>query len=192
MKAKLTFVFGVFLLSACGIGPDMNRDRIPRSPTPTPWQGEKPFEDNMRDGAAAYAAKDYPAAAKAYGTALDQEKAKPKLEKKQWRELVNNTAMAYTLSGDTKNARLALAYGVSKDFDYPMFHYILARTFGVEGSEADTTSHLERAFERRSKLSPGEKLPDPMTDDSFASFADSESFKRAVSRMKTGRSSPLD
>ncbi|HKP67855.1 MAG TPA: hypothetical protein VJV05_01145 [Pyrinomonadaceae bacterium] len=192
MKAKLTFIFCVAMFSACGLGPDMNQDRIPRSPTPTPWQGEKPFEDNMRDAAAAYAAKDYPAAAKAYGVALDQEKAKPKLEKKQWRELVNNTANAYTLSGDTKNARLALAYGVSKDFDYPMFHYILARTFGAEGSEPDAIGHLERAFERRSKLSAGEKLPDPMTDESFASFTDSDTFKRAVSRMKAGPSSPLD
>ena len=69
-----------------------------------------------------------------------------------------------------------------------MFHYILARTFGVEGSEADAIGHLERAFERRSKLSGGEKLPDPMTDDAFASFTESEPFKRAVSRMKTGRS----
>lgn len=192
MNAKVAFVLFAIVLSGCGLGPDMTRDRIPRSPTPTPWQGEKPFEDNMRDAAAAFAAQDYPAAAKAYGTALDQEKAKPKLEKKQWYELVNNTAMSYTLAGDTKNARLTLAYGVSKDFDYPMFHYILARTFGVEGSVGDAINHLEKAFERRSKLPAGEKLPDPLTDPSFASFADDDTFKRAVARMKSGRSSPLD
>ncbi len=192
MKAKVAIVLFAVLLFGCGLGPDMTRDRIPRSPTPTPWQGEKPFEDNIREGAAAFAAQDYPAAAKAYGTALDQEKAKPKLEKKQWHELVNNTAMSYTLAGDTKNARLTLAYGVSKDFDYPMFHYILARTYGVEGSGSDAINHLEKAFERRSKLPAGEKLPDPLTDPAFSSFADDEVFKKAVARMKSGRSSPLD
>ena len=192
MKARLTFVFLTVLLSGCGMGPDMTRDRIPRSPSPTPWQGEKPFEDNMRDGDAAFAAKDYAAAAKAYGVALDQEKAKPKLEKKQWYALVNNTAMSYTLAGDTKNARVVLAYGVSKDFDYPLFHYNLARTYGVEGSVNDVIGHLERAFERRSKLPAGEKLPDPLTDESFASFAEDDVFKKAVARMKSGRSSPID
>ena len=192
MKAKVGFVLFAVVLSGCGLGPDMTRDRIPRSPTPTPWQGEKPFEDNVREGAAAFAAQDYAAASKAYGTALDQEKAKPKLEKKPWRELVNNTAMSYTLAGDTKNARLTLAYGVSKDFDYPMFHYILARTYGVEGSGGEAIKHLEKAFERRSKLPAGEKLPDPLTDPSFSSFSDDDVFKKAVARMKSGRSSPLD
>lgn len=192
MKIYFPLLFFALFLSGCGLGPDMTRDRIPRSPTPTPWPGEKPFEDNMRDGATAYAAKDYAAAAKAYSTALDQEKAKAKLEKKQWRDLVNQTANSYTLSGDTKNARLTLAYGVSKDFDYPMFHYILARTYGVEGSQSDAISHLETAFERRSKLSHGEKLPDPLTDETFASFAEDDGFKKAVVRMKNGRSTPLD
>jgi len=192
MRVKLAFIFFAVLFSACGLGPDMTRDRIPRSPTPTPWPGEKPFDENMREGEVAYAAQDYPAAAKAYGVALEQEKAKPKLEKKQWYALVNNTAMSYTLAGDTKNARLVLAYGVSKDFDYPMFHYILARTFGVEGSAGDAINHLEKAFERRSKLPAGEKLPDPLTDPSFASFASDDPFKKAVARMKSGRSTPLD
>ena len=192
MKAKLAFLIFVAVLCGCGLGPDMTRDRIQRSPSPTPWQGEKPFDENLSDGNAAYAAKDYPTAVKSYGTALDQEKAKPTLDKKQWYALVNNLAMSYTLTGDTKNARIVLAYGVSKNYDYPMFHYILARTFGVEGSEGDAINHLERAFERRSKLPAGEKLPDPMTDESFAGFADSDAFKRAVARMKSGRTTPLD
>ena len=192
MKSKFALLIFALMLCGCGLGPDMTRDRIPRSPSPTPWQGEKPFGENMTEGDNAYAAEDYPSAIKWYRTALDQEKAKPTLEKKQWYALVNNLAMSYTLTGDTKNARIVLAYGVSKDFDYPMFHYILARTFGVEGSEGDAISHLGRAFERRSKLPAGEKLPDPMTDESFAGFVDSDVFKKAVARMKSGRSSPLD
>ena len=187
MKSKLFFLGLVALLSACGLGPDMTRDRMPRSPSPTPWQGEKSLEENMRDGDAAYAAKDYTAAIKSYKPALDKEQGKPTLEKKKWYGLVNNLAMSYTMAGDTKNARIVLAHGVSKDYSYPMFHYILARTYGQEGSESDAVAHLTRAFERRSKMPAGEKLPEPLTDESFAGFAENDSFKKAVASMKQSK-----
>jgi hypothetical protein len=42
------------------------------------------------------------------------------------------------------------------------------------------------------ELPAGEKLPDPLTDPSFASFASDDAFKKAVARMTSGRSTPLD
>ena len=192
MKAKLVLIFIAIIFSGCGLGPDMTRDRIPRSPSPTPWQGEKSLEENLRDGDAAFAAKDYPAAIKSYRPAFDREQGKPTLEKKQWYKLLENFAHSYTLAGDTKNARVILAHGISKDYDYPMFHYNLARTFGQEGLEAEAISHLRRAYQRRKKMPAGETLPDPLIDESFAGFADSEMFKKAVADMKRGNLPPLE
>lgn len=184
---KTAALLSIFFLSACGLGPDMSKDRIPRSPTPTPWQGEKSVTEHLREGDTAYAAGDYQAAMTPYKRALEQEQGQQKLDKEQWRGLVENLAMSYTKTGDSKNARVTLAYGVSKDFEYPMFHYVLARTYGEEGDESTALFHLRKAFELRAHLGKGRQMPDPMTDNSFASFTDSATFKAAVAAMKRGK-----
>lgn len=187
MKAYLSLLVFTLLLSGCGIGPDMSKDRVPRSPSPTPWQGEKTVQQNIQDGDTAFAAKEYDVAAKAYRLAFEQEKMKPTLEKKAWYSLVDNLAMAYMLSGDNNNARVVLAAGLSRNYDYPMFHYILARTHAAEGNEDEALLHLSRAFRHKKNMIAGEKFPDPLTDESFASLADSPSFKKAVNEMKAGK-----
>ena len=187
MRTTFSLVLLVVLLSGCGLGPDMSQDRIPRSPSPTPWQGEKTIQQNMEEGSAAYVAKDYPTAIKLYKAALEQEKLKPTLDKKLWHVLVDNLAMAYALSGDTNNARVVLAYGISRHYDYPMFHYILACTYGEESNESEAIFHLRRAFRHKKNMLPGEKFPDPLTDESFSSLTDSATFQKAVADMKGGK-----
>jgi tetratricopeptide (TPR) repeat protein len=174
----------VALLSGCGLGPDMTRDRIPPSPTPTPWQGEVATTEYIRQGDAAYASGDYASAIPHYKNAFDQDKFQLKLEKKALYGLIRNLATAYSKTGDARNARLVVAYGISKDYAYPMHHYTLAAISGDEGNEAEAISHLRTAYKNRNKLLPGETFPDPLKDTAFANMKDSETFKNAVRAMK--------
>lgn len=182
---KVTIVFVVLALSlACGLGPDMSKDRIPGTPTPTPFIPDKPIADYIRDGGAAYAAGNFSEAAVQYKKAFEIEQREQKLDKKERRDVISKAAIAFAQTGDTKNARLAVAYGLSKDFDAPMYHYALACSFASEGDESTALSHLRDAFGFRHRLLPGEKMPDPLKDSCFADFADSDSFKKAVAEIK--------
>ena len=172
---------------ACGLGPDMTKDRISPTPTPTPWQGEGAVTEYMSEGDTAYAAGDYEAALMPYKRALEQEQRQQKLEKKAWYGLVEKLAMSYAKTGEVGKGRVVLAYGISKDYRSPIFQYTLARTYGEEGDEMNAISYLRNAYDNQAKMKGGEKLPDPMTVDSFADFADSETFKKAVADMKRGR-----
>lgn len=179
--------FSIVFVAACGLGPDMTRDRIPPSPTPTPWQGEVATDEYLRQGDAAYTAGNYAAAVTPYKNAYDQDQYQKKLEPKALHGLVDKLATSYSKTGDARNARLVLAYGLSKDWGNPMHHYVLAATFGEEGSESEALSHLRRAYKNKNKLGKGETLPDPLTDSSFASMQDSDTFRRAVGAMKRGQ-----
>jgi hypothetical protein len=39
----------------------------------------------------------------------------------------------------------------------------------------------------KTNIPPGERLPEPETDSSFAKFRDSEKFRKAVAEMKGGK-----
>jgi len=183
LRIILLIAVAIFSL-ACGVGPDMSKDRIPASPSPTPFVPDKPIADYLHDGAAAYAAGNFFEAVVHYKKAFEIEQREQKLEKKARRELVSNLATAYSQTGDTKNARLVVAYGLSKDFDAPMYHYALACSFASEGDESTTLYHLRAAFGFRHRLLPGEKLSDPMKDKCFTDFVDSATFKKGVAEMK--------
>ena len=141
----------------------------------------------MSEGDGAYAAKDFAAALTPYKRAFEIEQREQKLDKDLRNKLIENLAMSYALTGDQTNARVVLAYGLSKDFSYPMFHYVLARSYGQEGNEAEAIYRLRKAYEHKKNVAKGETLPDPLTDDSFAVFSDSETFKKAVAEMTRGR-----
>jgi tetratricopeptide (TPR) repeat protein len=188
MMMKFATVLAISILSlACGLGPDLSKDRIERPPSPTPFVADKPIAEYLRDGDAAFEAGDYAAALTPYKRAFEIEQREQKLETKSWHALVNNLAMSYVRTGDMKNARLTIAYGVSKDYDHPPFHYTLACSFGEEGDESNATYHLRKAFRFRNKMPAGEKLADPMTDACFDSFASSDAFAKAVAEMKVAR-----
>jgi len=182
---RSTLVFAAVLFSlACGLGPDMSQDRIPRSPSPTPFVPDKPIGDYLRDGSTAYAAGNFSEALIHYKKAFEIEQREQKLEKKERRELVSNLAIVYSRTGDTKNSRLVIAYGLSKDFDAPMYYSALACNSASEGDESTTLYHLSEAFGFRHRLLPGEKMVDPLKDSCFADFADNDTFKKAVAEMK--------
>ena len=186
MKRLAVYFLSIVVLAGCGLGPDMTRNRIPPSPTPTPWQGEVPTDEYIRQGDIAYAAGNYAAAVAPFKNAFDQDKYQQKLERNVLFSLIDKLATSYSKTGDTRNARLVLAYGISKDYAYPMHHYVLAATFAEEGNEPEALSHLRRAYKNKKKLSAGETFPDPLTDDSFSSLQDSSTFRKAVDAMKRG------
>jgi len=183
MKIAILIVISTLSL-ACGLGPDMSKDRIPRSPSPTPFVPEKPIAEYMKDGDAAYASGDHAAAIASYKRAFEIEQRDPKLEKKLWYSLITNLGMSYARTGDTKNARLVVAYAVSKEPRNPIFHYILACSFATEGDESSALSRLSKAYELKANLPAGQKIPDPLTDPCFESYADSDTFKKDVAQMK--------
>ena len=98
MKIGLLFLWVLIFLSGCGLGPDLSKDRVPRSPSPTPFIPEKSIDEYMREGSAAYLARDYRAAITPYKRALEIEQRDPKLDKKHWYVLVDNLAMSYGLT----------------------------------------------------------------------------------------------
>lgn len=137
----------------------------------------------LREGSALFQRGDYNGASASYARALELEKQSPRLPRDLWRLLVDNLTMAYGISGDLKRAKETAEYGLSKDPDYPMFHYLLANTYAEAGDLDNTILYLKQAFARRQNMIPGERMPDPATDDSFKRFMTNEKFLAALKEI---------
>ncbi|HUR97251.1 MAG TPA: tetratricopeptide repeat protein [Pyrinomonadaceae bacterium] len=186
MKLPLFLLCVSTFALACGLGPDMTKDRVEReaSPTPTPFIPEKPVVEYLHDGDAAFSSGNFSDALGSYKKAFEIEQRAPKLDEKERNGLVRNLAMSYIRTGDTEHARLTIAYGLSKSYNNAIFHYTLACSHAADGNESDTLYRLRTAYNFRDKLPKGEKLPDPLADTCFERLADGETFKKAVEEMK--------
>ena len=185
MMKPPVFIFCFSLIAAaCGLGPDMSKDRIPPAPTPTPFIPDRTSVEYIRLGDAALAAGNHSGAISPYRRAFEIEKDDHRLERKQFYSLVSKLAILYARAGDSKNARITAAYGISKKYHYPLFHYTLACSYAAEDDESNALYHLENAYEFKKKLDAGEIFPDPLSDESFAGLSHSSTFKSAVARMK--------
>ena len=149
--------------------------------------GQKTSMDYLQEGSVYYLKGDYKRAIPPYQKALDLEKQERKLEKKFWIVLVDNLAMAYGISGDIKRSQEVCMYGISVEPTYPLFYYNMACGYGELDDEQNAIKYLRPAFKYKANMMPGERLPDPMTDSSFARFRDSETFKAALKEMKSGK-----
>lgn len=118
-----------------------------------------------------------------YQKALDRERTTPTLDASNWRVLVDNLAMSYGITGNLTAAGEVLNYGLSKDPEYPMFYFILGDVAAERGDFDNTMRYLRRALKFRANLIPGEKLPDPMTDDSFKAFRKNDEFKKLAAEF---------
>jgi tetratricopeptide (TPR) repeat protein len=147
---------------------------------------------HLRDGMLAYSGGDFKKAIPWLKAALDELKAEPGFEMSVvWRVLVDNLGMAYGMSGDLKNAKATFDYGVSKDPNYPMFHYNLACTYAEMRDRDKAITELKEAFALKSNANPGESMPDPATDNSFARFLEDKTFVSALGEIrKAGRRLP--
>src|SRR5919205_275564 len=157
-SVKFTGVGGSDAAAAAGPGPD----------------GGGSAMDLLRDGSALFMRRDYKGAVAPYAKALELEKQSPRLPRDLWRALVDNLTMSYGISGDLARAKETAEYGLTKDPDYPLFHYLLANTYAEMGDLDNTILYLRQAFARRKNVIPGEHMPDPRADDSFARFMKNE------------------
>ena len=141
----------------------------------------------LEEGSRYYAAGEYKKAIPPYKQALDLEKKERNLKHEFWILLVDNLAIAYGITGDIKSSQAVCEYGISVEPTYPLFYYNIACGYGELGDEENAVKYLRPAFKYRDNMLPGESLPDPMTDSSFAKFRDSEKFRKAVAEMKSGK-----
>ncbi len=88
--------------------------------------------------------------------------------------------MAHGLTGDLKSAEEVLQYGVSQDPTYPAFYYNLACTYGERNDVAGAMKYLLEGAKYRVNMIPGEKWPDPRTDDSFKRFLNNPEFMKVA------------
>lgn len=135
------------------------------------------------EGSAHFLRGEYKEAVGPYSRALALEKQKRQLPQTLWRVLVDNLTMAYGISGDLKSAKETAEYGLSKDPDYPMFHYLMANTYAEMGDLDNTILYLKQAFARKQNMNEGEHMPDPATDDSFQRFMKNEKFLAALKEI---------
>lgn len=138
----------------------------------------------LREGSSYFIRHDYKNAIEPYRKALELEKQNPQLSHNLWRVLVDNLGMAYGISGDLKSAKETFEYGLSKEPDYPMFHYLMADTYAEMGDMDNTIIYLKQAYARKQNMIPGEQIPDPATDDSFTRFMKNEKFLAALKEIK--------
>jgi tetratricopeptide (TPR) repeat protein len=80
------------------------------------------------------------------------------------RLLTGRLADAWLQSGDPKRARDVYEAALVKDPGYPEYDYGLARMDAVEGNADAAKRHLQSAYEHRTNLPPGTRLPDPTQD----------------------------
>jgi Tfp pilus assembly protein PilF len=118
-----------------------------------------------------------------YQAALDREKQKRTISENMWRVLVDNLAMAYGVPGDLKRAKETIEYGLSKDPNYPMFHYLMACTYAEMDDVDNTIKYLRQAFQYKDNMIKGETFPDARTDDSFQRFMKNDKFVGALKEM---------
>lgn len=131
-----------------------------------------------------YSKQDYKRAAIHYQRALDQEKQKPMLNRTLGRVLIDQLGMSYGISGDLAKSKEVFEYGISKDPDYPLFYYNIACGYGEQNDKVNAIAFLKKAFERKANVVAGEKMPDPLTDDSFKKFASDHEFVKEVKAMQ--------
>jgi tetratricopeptide (TPR) repeat protein len=172
MKTTLLILVALLALNIMSVG------------APIQQQSSSEVMELMQEGSAYFLRDDFKNAIVPYQKALDLEKVKRRLSKSLWRVLVDNLGMAYGISGDLKSAKKTFEYGISKDPDYPMFYYNMACTYGEMDNMEKAIEFLKLAFDRKANMIPGEKMPDPATDSSFARFINLEQFKAALKEIK--------
>jgi tetratricopeptide (TPR) repeat protein len=114
-------------------------------------------------------------AAPYYKSALDALPDNPKYLTRR-RTIIDQLIMSLGMSGDLKNSRAVAAIAIAKDPDYPLNYYNLACADAEQGKAEDAKLHLQQAFDRRANVISGEKMPDPMKDDSILKLRNDKAF----------------
>jgi tetratricopeptide (TPR) repeat protein len=160
-------------------------DKAP-APASVTMTGAAPSGNSMqlfRKGSFYFMSQQFKESIAPYQQALDLEKANPSLEKKLWYVLVDNLAIAYGITGDLTNSQKVIAYGISKDPNYPIFYYNMACVAAERGDMAGAEANLKLAYDRRANVLEGETLADARTDDSFQKFMQRKDFRDFANKL---------
>jgi len=135
------------------------------------------------EGSRHYLNKDYKSAIVPYRKAIEEEKTDHKLPVPIWRALVDNLGMSYGITGDLKAAEEVFRYGLSRDPEYPIFHYNMACAAAERNDMEGAMKYLTTAFQYRKNANPGEPMPDPHKDDSFQRFMKNAAFRNLIDSL---------
>jgi len=138
----------------------------------------------MAQGSRRYLAGDYKGAIAPYERALEIEDLKQRLSPDLWRVLVDNLGMSFAFTGNLEAAEGVFRFGITKDSDYPMFHYNLACTRAEKKDMVGAMEELRVAFRNRDKVIKGQLMPDPAKDDSFAPFLSNADFRQLLKELQ--------
>jgi tetratricopeptide (TPR) repeat protein len=140
--------------------------------------------DFFHKGRPFYEAGQYAKAVGFYRRALELERRERRLDAALWRQLVEESARAYGAAGDLNEARAIAEHGLSKEPDYARFHLLMAIIHASRDDLDSTIAALQKAFQHKATLPPGQRLPDPRTHPPFRHFSQDEKFRQATKNMK--------
>jgi tetratricopeptide (TPR) repeat protein len=156
-------------------------------PEALPSAGQSQDHDSsyyFGEGSKFYLQHNYSEAANSYLKALELNRQQHTLSKDYFHVLVDNLGMSYGISGKLLQAKATFEYGLTQDPEYPMFYYNLACTYGELDNMSDALTQLRLAYKYKANMIAGERLPDPLKEDSFRRFVDKEDFVKAVHEMQ--------
>jgi hypothetical protein len=143
------------------------------------------FNDVLLYAQTLYKARMYGAAAPVFEMALTKVDENPSSSVKTMRRVVTDQAgMSYGMSGDLSKARALFEKAAAEDPDYPMYYYNLACADAEEKNLAGARVNLQKAFDRKTNVVPGENMPDPTTDDSFLPYRQNKDFWAFLEGLK--------
>ena len=146
------------------------------------------FNDVLFYAQILFNSRQYAAAGPLFERALTLARDVKGVDTKLWRRLATDQAgMSYGMSGDTNKARAIFEAAIANDPDYPMYYYNLACADAQEKNLADARKHLQQAFDRRVNTLPGERMPDPTTDDSFTPYSNDKDFSSFLEGLRAKR-----
>jgi tetratricopeptide (TPR) repeat protein len=152
--------------------------RLDEKRTPT-------FQDALFYAQILYQAQMYKASAPVFETALTLLPQSHEVNQKAMkRALTDQAGMAYGMCGDIHKSRSIFEKAIAEDPDYPLYYYNLACADAEEKNLIGAQKHLRQAFERKGNVIPGERMPDPTTDDSFLPYRNNSEFWTFLESLK--------
>ena len=151
--------------------------RINRAYVPT-------ASDRFDFGNILYRQRNYAKAAAQYEQALASENQRASLPRNSWIVLVDHLGMSYGISGDLAKSKQLYEWAIPREPGYPLFYYNLACSFAEMGDLEKAIANLRLAYQCKQNALPGESVPDPRTDSSFAKLLSNPEFNAALDEMK--------
>ena len=159
--------------SASGDSPNKANDDL--------FQGSK---SPLFDGTMAYLDRDFTTAATELQQALDAEKQKSTVSRSDFHLLIDNLAISYRFIQKPEKSKEVLDYGISKDPEYPLFHYDMACYYGVQGKMDQALDELRLNYKYKGNLGTSDHMSDPLQDSCFGKFLKNKKFVSAVQQMQ--------